>query len=91
MAVENATVAILIFVGIVPLDFHDFGDEAPAGAAFQVLDDVERIADVALYGAVGQVHAALQGAARELGESLPRRGGMDGRETAGVSGVEKLQ
>ena len=40
MAVENATVAVLISVGIVALDFHDFGDEAPAGAAFEVHDDV---------------------------------------------------
>src|SRR6266404_3715342 len=91
MAVENANVAVFILVGIVAVDFHDFGDEAAARAAFEVHDDVERIADVGLDGAVGQVHAALQDAAREPCESLPRRGGMDGRETAGVSGVEKLQ
>jgi hypothetical protein len=91
MAIENASVAVFILVRIVALDFHDFGDEAPAGAAFEMHDDVERIADVGLDGAVGEVHAALQYAARESREALPRRRGMYGRKTAGVSGVEKLQ
>lgn len=91
MSVENAAIAVLISVGIVAVDFHDFGDEAPAGAAFQMHDNVERIADVGLDGAVRKVHAALQDAARESCESLPRRGGMHGRKTAGVSGIEKLQ
>src|SRR5712671_2307649 len=87
MAVENATVAVFILVGIVALDFHDFGDEAPAGAAFEMHDDVERIADVGLNGAVREVHAALQDAAGESRETLPRGGGVNGGKTAGVSGV----
>ena len=91
MAVENATVAVFILVGIVTLDFHDFGDEALAGAACEMHDNVERIADVGLNGAVREVHAALQDAAGESREALPRGGGVNGRKTAGVSGVEKLQ
>jgi hypothetical protein len=91
MAIENASVAVLIFVGIVAPDFDDFGDEAAAGAAFQVHDYVERIADVALNGAVGQIDAALQHTTRESGESLPCRGRMNGRKTPRVAGVEKLQ
>src|SRR5882757_7561388 len=90
MAVENATVAVFILVGIVALDFHDFGD-ASAGAAFEMHDDVERIADVGLNGAVREVHAALQDAAGKSREALPRGGGVNGGKTAGVSGVEKLQ
>src|SRR4030081_2098325 len=91
MAVENATVAVFILVGIVALDFHDFGDEAPAGAACEMHDDVERIADVGLYGAVREVHAALQDAAGKSREALPRGGGVNAGKTAGVSRVEKLQ
>src|SRR5882757_4402009 len=91
MAVENATVAVFILVGIVALDFHDFGDESPAGAAFEMHDDVERIADVGLNGAVREVDAALQYAAGESREALPRGGGVNGGKAAGVSGVEKLQ
>jgi len=91
MAVENATVAVFILVGIVALDFHDFGDEASPGAAFEMHDDVERIADVGLNGAVREVHAALQDAAGKSREALPRGGGVNRRKTAGVSGVEKLQ
>jgi hypothetical protein len=91
MAVENRTVAVFILVRIVALDFHDFGDEAPAGAAFEMHYNVERIADVGLDGAVGEVHAALQYAAGESREALPCRRSMNGRKTAGVSGVKKLQ
>ena|SRR6266436_6789768 len=88
MAVENATVAVFILVGIVALDFHDFGDEAPAGAACEMHDNVERIADVGLNGAVREVHAALQDAAGESREALPRGGGVNGRKTAGVGGTK---
>ena len=84
MAVENATVAVFILVGIVALDFHDFGDEASPGAAFEMHDDVERIADVGLNGAVREVHAALQDAAGKSREALPRGGGVNRRKTAGV-------
>jgi len=73
MAVENANVAVFILVGIVAVDFHDFGDEAAARAAFEVHDDVERIADVGLDGAIGEVHTALQYAAGESREALPCR------------------
>jgi hypothetical protein len=38
-----------------------------------VHDDVERIADVGLDGAIGEVHTALQYAAGESREALPCR------------------
>src|SRR5882757_6775205 len=82
MAVENARVAVFILVGIVALDFDDFGDEASAGAAFEMHDDVERIADVGLNGAVREVDAALQDAAGKSREALPRGGGVNGGKTA---------
>ena len=78
MAVENETVVVFIVIGVVAADFHEFGDESSAGAAFEVHDDVQRISDICLDGAVGQVHATLQHAARESREALPRRSGMHG-------------
>ncbi len=73
------------------MDFHDLGNEAPAGAAFQVHDDVYGITDVGLDGAIGQVHATLQHATCKSGKALLCRSGMDGRKTPGVSRIEKLQ
>jgi hypothetical protein len=46
VTVENKAVVVFVLVGIVAVDFHDFGYEAPAGAAFQVDDDVYGIADI---------------------------------------------
>ena len=78
-------------VGVVTVDFEDFGNESPSGPSFDVDDDVERITDVRLDGAVGQFHAALQYAARESGQALLGRTGMNRGQGAGVAGVEKLQ
>jgi hypothetical protein len=91
MAVENEAVVVFIPVGIVAVDFHDFGDETPARAAFKVHDDIHGIADIGLDGAIRQVHAALQNATREAGKALPGGSSMYGGKTPGVSGVEKLQ
>ena len=91
MTIENEAVVVFIAIGIVAVDFHDFGDEAPARTAFEVNDDVDGITDVGFDGPVGQVHAALQNAAREAGKALPCGSGMYGGKTSGVSGVEKLQ
>ena len=82
MTVENEAVVEFISVGIVAVDFHDFGDEAPAGAAFQVHDDVYGVTDVGLDRAIRQIHAALQYAARESSKALPCRRGMDSREAS---------
>jgi hypothetical protein len=46
VTVENKFAAVFILVGIVAVDFHDFGNKAPAGAAFEVHDDVYGIADI---------------------------------------------
>ena len=91
MTLENDPIVVFVPVGIVSVDFNDFRDEAPARAALEVHDDVDGIPHVGLDGAIGQVHAALQDAAREAGKALPCGSGVDGRKAPGVSGVEKLK
>ena len=78
MTIENEAVVEFIAIGIVAVDFHDFRDEAPARPAFEVHDDVHGITDIGLHGAVRQVHAALQNAARKAGEALFCGRGMNG-------------
>ncbi|HLZ91633.1 MAG TPA: hypothetical protein VKQ28_07945 [Candidatus Acidoferrum sp.] len=63
--------SVVIAVGIVTLDFHDFGDEAPARAALQVHDNAKRISGVGLDRSVWQVNSALENAAGESCEGLP--------------------
>jgi hypothetical protein len=54
-----------IAIGIVALDFDDLGDEAPAGPAFEVHDDVHGITDIRLHGAKAKVSPATTMATRE--------------------------
>ncbi len=58
MAIEDEAVVVFIPIGIVAVDFHDFGDEAPARAAFKVHDDVDGITDVGFdgLGAIYRTH-----------------------------------
>jgi hypothetical protein len=91
VTIENEAVVEFIAIGIVTVNFHDFGDEPPTGAAFEVHDDVDGITGVGPDGAEGQVHAALQNAAREAGQGLPCRSCVYGGKASRVSGVEKLQ
>ncbi len=55
MAVENKPVVVFVPVGVVAVNFHDLGDEAPAGAAFEVHDHIYGITDVGLDG-VGAIY-----------------------------------
>jgi hypothetical protein len=91
VTIENDAAVEFIAIGIVAVDFHDFGDEAPTGAPFEVHDHVDGITDVGLNGAIGQIHAALQNAACEAGQGLPCGGCVHGGKASRVSGVEKLQ
>ncbi len=45
-------------VGIVAVDFEDFGNESPARPSLDVNDDVERIGDVRLNRTVRQFNPA---------------------------------
>ena len=65
MTIENEAVVKFIAIGGVAVNFRDFGDESPTGAAFEVHDNVDGITDVGLDGAIGQFHAAL--AVRSIG------------------------
>ena len=46
MTIENEAVVEFIAIGMVAVDFHDFRDEAPARATFEVHDDVHGITDI---------------------------------------------
>ena len=73
------------------MDFEDLGNEASARAAVEVHYNVDRIADIALDGPIREFDSTLENATRKPGETLLGRRCMDSRETAGVTGIEKLQ
>ena len=58
MAIENEAVVVFIAIGIVAVDFDDFGDEAPTRPALEVHDDIHRITDIRFnrVGAIYNVH-----------------------------------
>ncbi len=85
MTVENEAALVFIPVGVVAVDFHDFGNEAPSGPPLQMHNDVYGVADVCLDRAIRQVDAALEDATGESSKALLCGGGMDSREASGVS------
>ena len=91
MTVENEAALVFIPVGVVAVDFHDFGNEAPSGPPLQMHNDVYGVADVCLDRAIRQVDAALEDATGESSKALLCGGGMDGRKAARMSRVEELQ
>ena len=56
---------VLVAFGIESLNFEDLRNVSSSWPAFELNDDVERVADVGLDGAIRQFDAALQNAARE--------------------------
>src|SRR6266404_3463342 len=83
--------AEFVFVGVVTMDRKDLGNKASARAAVEVHNNVKRIADIALNGPIRKLNSALEDAARKPGKSLLGGRCMDGRETARVTCIEKLQ
>jgi hypothetical protein len=73
------------------MDFEHLRNKAPAGPPFELHYNVERIADIALDGPIWQFDSTLKDATRKPSQTLLGRRCMDGREAAGVSGIEKLQ
>jgi len=73
VTIENESVVVFIPVGVVAVDFHDFGNEAPARPPLQMHNDVYGVTDVCLDRAIRQIHAALQYAARESSKALSCR------------------
>jgi hypothetical protein len=80
-----------VCVGIVAVDFKDFGNESSPGPALDLNDNVQRIADVGLDGAVRELDAALQNTTREASETLLGGTRVNGRKRTGVARIEKLQ
>ena len=80
-----------IGIGVVIVDFEDLGDIAAPRPTLNLNHDMEGVADIALDGAVRQLDAALQNAAREAGEALSGRVGVDGGQCPRVACIEKLQ
>src|ERR1700738_1453674 len=78
-------------VGIVAVDFEDFGNESSPRPAFDLDDDVQRIADIALDRAVRELDAALQNTTRKASEALLRGTRMDGGKRTGVARIQKLE
>jgi hypothetical protein len=55
----------LVVFGIESLDFENLRNVSSSWPAFELNDDVERVADVGLDSAIRQFDATLQDAARE--------------------------
>lgn len=58
MAIENEREVVFVPVGIVAVDFHHLGDEAPARTPFEMDDNIHAIADIGFdrIGAIYNVH-----------------------------------
>ncbi len=54
-----------VSVGIVAVDFEYFGNETSSGPSLYLDDDIKRIRNVGLDGAVRQLDTALEDAARK--------------------------
>jgi hypothetical protein len=82
---------VFVGVGVIPMDFEHLRNKAPTGSPFELHYNVKRIADIALDGPIREFNPTLEDAARKPSETLLGRRCMDGRETARVTGIEKLQ
>ena len=69
---------VLVALGIESSDFENLRNVSSSWAAFELDDDVERVADVGLDSAIGQFDAALENAACESRYCLLRGTGVDG-------------
>src|SRR5580700_1603612 len=58
MAVEYEAVVVFISVGIIAVDFDDFGNETPTGTAFEVHNDIDGVADICFDRAKAKVRPA---------------------------------
>ena len=82
---------VFVGVGVITMDREDLGNKASARAAVEVHYNVNRIADIALDGPVREFNPTLEDATRKTGDTLLGRRCMDGRETARMTCIEKLQ
>ena len=82
---------VFVRVRVISMDVEHLRNETPTGSPFELHYNVERIADIALDGPVREFNPALEDATRKTSEALIGRRCMDGRETAGMTCIEKLQ
>ena len=82
---------VFVRVGVISMDFEHLRNKTPAGSPFELHYNVERIADIALDRPIREFNPALEDATRKPSETLLGRRCMDGRETARVTCIEKLQ
>src|SRR5438094_10469539 len=78
-------------IGVVVVDFKHFGDKAAARPALDLDDDIKRIRNVGLDGAVRNLDTTLQNAARKARKPLSRGAGVNRRNGSRVAGVQKLK
>src|SRR3989442_649062 len=78
-------------IGVVVVDFEHFGDKPAARPTLDLDDDIKRIRNVGLDGAVRNLDATLQNAARKARKPLFRGAGVNGRNGSRVAGVQKLK
>src|SRR5439155_10088720 len=76
---------------VVSRDPDDLDDDPAVPAPLQVNEKPDRLGDCHANGRVGQLDPALQHAAREPPQGAPGRVGVDRRERAGMTRVERLQ
>ena len=69
---------VAVSVGLVPTNLQHFRNESNSGSPFDLDQQVQRISDVALDGAIGEFDVALQDTARESAECLLGGVGMNG-------------
>src|ERR1700676_1139816 len=82
---------VFVCVWVIPMDFEHLRNKPPTGPPFELHDNVKRIADITLDGPIREFNPTLKDAARKPGETLLGRRCMDGRETARMTCIEKLQ
>jgi hypothetical protein len=88
---EDGTVIEQVCVGVVSVDQEDFGNISAPRPPLDLDDHIKRIGNVGLDGPVRELDTTLQDTTRETRETLLCGVCVDGRERAGVPGIEKLQ
>ena len=78
-------------IGIVAVDFKNFGDVPTPRPALDLNHDMQAVADIALDGAVRQLDTTLQDTAREARKPLFRGACVDGGNRPRMARIQKLQ
>src|SRR6266851_1029432 len=88
---EHGAVVEQVRIRVVSVDQENLGNVSASWPALDMDNDIERIGNVGLNRAIGEVHTTLQNAAREPREALLSGICVDGGQRPRVSGVQELQ